>query len=210
MKPPKLDHRWGWMALCLGLAACSSTPPPEAPGAMPVPVETGSDTSLAAFERTQQERALQFTQQGRYAEAADVWEVLVLLRPDVAAYRDRLEQAKAKAESDAGDHLRRADQARRRGDLDAAQTQYLMVLQLQPDHAQAADALRGIERERNRRSYLGRLSRVTLGRRGAGGTEAAPVAKSAASAAARSSAEADKGGGHAAEALKPAKRSTPP
>ena len=204
-----LDRRLGWAALCLWLAACSSTPPNEAPGAMPVPVETGSDTSLAAFERTQQERALQFTQQGRYAEAADVWEVLVLLRPDVAAYRDRLEQAQAKAESDAGDHLRRADQARRRGDLDSAQTQYLMVLQLQPDHAQAADALRGIERERNRRSYLGRLSRVTLGKRGGGGTEAAPAAKAAASAP-HNSAEASKGNGRAAELLKPVKRPSPP
>ena len=177
---------------------------------MQVPAETGSDSSLAAFERIQQERALQFTQQGRYAEAADVWEVLMLLRPEVPAYRDKLEQAQAKAESDAGDHLRRAEQARRRGDLDVAQTQYLLVLQQQPDHAQAADALRGIERERNRRSYLGRLSRVTLGKRGGGGTEAAPVAKTAASAA-QNGTEASKGNGRAAaEVLKPVKRPSPP
>ena len=177
---------------------------------MPLPVETGADSSLAAFERTQQERALQFTQQGRYAEAVDAWEVLVLLRPEATAYRDKLEQAQAKAESDAGDHLRRADQARRRGDLDGAQTQYLLVLQQQPDQVQAADALRAIERERNRRSYLGRLSRVTLGKRGGGGTEAAPVVKSAASAP-QNAAEASKvNGGRAAELLKPVKRPSPP
>ncbi len=197
------------MALCLSLAACSSTPPHGPSGAMPVPAETGAESSLAAFERAQQDRALQFTQQGRYAEAADVWEVLVLLRPGVPAYRDKLEQALAKAESDAGDHLRRAEQARRRGDLDIAQTQYLMVLQLQPDHVQAADALRAIERERNRRSYLGRLSRVTLGKRGGGGTEAVPVAKPAASAP-QNSADASKGNGRAAELLRPVKRPSPP
>lgn len=209
MKPPVLDHRLGWMALCLWLAACGSAPPREPAGAMPLPVETGADSSLAAFERTQQERALQFTQQGRYAEAADAWEVLVLLRPEATAYREKLEQAQAKAESDAGDHLRRADQARRRGDLDSAQTQYLLVLQQQPDQVQAADALRAIERERNRRSYLGRLSRVTLGKRGGGGTEAAPVAKSAASAP-QNGAEASKGNGRTAEVLKPVKRPSPP
>jgi len=209
MKRLVLDRRLGGMALCLWLAACSSTPPHEPPDAMPMPVETGPNSSVAAFERTQLERALQFTQQGRHAEAAEAWEVLVLLRPDVAAYRDRLEQAQARAESDAGDHLRRAEQARRRGDLDMAQTQYLMVLQLQPDHAQAADALRAIERERNRRSYLGRLSRVTLGKRGGGGTEAAPVAKAAASAP-QNSAEAGKGSGRAAEVLKPVKKPSPP
>lgn len=207
MKPDKLDRRSGWMTLCLCLAACSSTPPREPAGVMSLPAET--DSSLAAFERTQQERALQFTQQGRYAEAADVWEVLMLLHPDMPVYREKVEQAQVKAESDAGDHLRRADQARRRGDLDIAQTQYLMVLQLQPDHAQAADALRAIERERNRRSYLGRLSRVTLGKRGGGGTEAAPAAKAAASAP-QNSAEASKGNGRAAEVLKPVKRPSPP
>jgi tetratricopeptide (TPR) repeat protein len=208
MKRSLLDRRLGWLALCLWLAACS-TPPHEPADAMSMPVETVPNSSVAAFERAQLERALQFTQQGRYAEAAEAWEVLLLLRPDVAAYRDRLEQARAKAESDAGDHLRRAEQARRRGDLDVAQTQYLMVLQLQPDHTQAADALRAIERERNRRSYLGRLSRVTLGKRGGGGTEPAPIAKAPASAP-QSSAEASKGSGRAAEVLKPVKKPSPP
>jgi hypothetical protein len=210
MKQRSFDCRLGGVALCLWLAACGSTPPRE-PGATSLPAMSSTDTPLAAFERAQQERALQFTQQGRHAEAADAWEVLVLLRPGVVAYQDRLDQAQARAEADAGDHLRRAEQARRRGDLDGAQTQYLHVLQLQPGHAQAADALRTIERERNRRSYLGRFSRVTLGKRGGGGTEAAPVAKGAASAAGRTNgAETDKGSGRAAEVLKPLKRPSPP
>jgi hypothetical protein len=43
--------------------------------------------------------------------------------------------------------------------------QFLSVLALQPDHAQAADALRAIERERNRLQLLGKFSRLTLERR---------------------------------------------
>jgi tetratricopeptide (TPR) repeat protein len=38
-------------------------------------------------------------------------------------------------------------------------------LALQPDNVQAADALRNIERERNKRSFLGKPSRFTLTRR---------------------------------------------
>ena len=63
------------------------------------------------------------------------------------------------------DRLQRGAQALKRGDLDAAAVQYLGALSLQPDHAQAADALRQIERERNKRSYLGKHSRLTLTRR---------------------------------------------
>lgn len=214
MTHPTLDRRLGWMALSLWLAACSSTPPREPADATTLPAESRVDSPLVAFERAQLERALQLVQQGRHAEAANAWEVLALLRPEVVAYQDRLEQARTRAEADAGEHLRRAELARRRGDLDGAQTQYLLALQLQPEQAQAADGLRAIERERNRRYYLGRLSRVTLGKRGGAGTEMAPAPKPAASAA-QGSADAGKGNngsgaGRATEVLKPLKRATPP
>ena len=61
--------------------------------------------------------------------------------------------------------LQRAALAQKHGEFDTATTNYLLVLSLQPDNAQAADALRAIERDRNKRSYLGKLSRVTLARR---------------------------------------------
>lgn len=202
-----MSHRRCWVSLLVSasLVACGSTPsrdPAQAP--LPDVPRSTAPLSVAAFERTQQERAVKLVQEGRLAEAAGVWEVLALLRPDAAEYRDRLEQTRTRIDSEAAEHWRKAELARRRGELDNAQSQYLQVLQLQPEHVAAADALRAIEKERNRRSYLGRLSRVTLGKRGAGGTEVAPVAKPAASAPATTA-----GGSSTTEVLKPVKRATP-
>lgn len=204
---PRTSYRSGWGALIVsaGLVACSSTPSRD-PDSGPLPdvPRSAAPPSVAAFERAQQERALKLAQEGRLAEAESAWEVLALLRPSAVEYRDRLEQTRSRIDSETADHWRKAEQARRRGELDNAQSQYLQVLQLQPDHVAAADALRAIEKERNRRSYLGRLSRVTLGKRGAGGTEVAPVAKPAASAP-----TATAGGSGPSEVLKPVKRATP-
>jgi tetratricopeptide (TPR) repeat protein len=91
--------------------------------------------------------------------------VLSVLKPDNAEYRDSLAAVRRQIDSAVADRLQLAAQARKRGEIEAASTQYLGVLSLQPDNAQAADALRAIERERNKRSYLGKLSRITLARR---------------------------------------------
>ena len=202
------DRWWSAGMVCAALVGCGSTPPREPAASTGVEASSrAAAPSVAAFERAQLERAVRLQQEGRLADAASAWEVLVLLRPEVPEFRERLEQTRSRIDAETTEHWRKGEQARRKGDLDGAQTQYLLVLQLQPDHASAADALRSIEKERNRRTYLGRLSRMTLGKRGAGGTETAPVAKPAASAPAPA---ATAGGGGAAEVLKPAKRSSPP
>lgn len=95
------------------------------------------------------------------------WEILTVLRPESAEYRDRLAETRRLADATFADRLERGAQALRRHDLDAAAAHYLTALSLQPDHAGAADALRGIERERNRRMHLGKPSRLTLTRRAA-------------------------------------------
>lgn len=207
--------RRGWWPLVISasLAACSSAPPrdPAAASVPEVAPRVGASLSVAAFERAQQERAIRLQKDGQLAEAAATWEVLALLRPEVDEYRERLEQTQSRIDTDTAEHWRKAEQARRKGDLDRAQAQYLLVLQLRPDHAGAADALRSIEKERNRRSYLGRLSRITLGKRGGGGTETAPVMKPAASAPVQAAGGAGgTGGPGATDALKPAKRTKPP
>jgi tetratricopeptide (TPR) repeat protein len=212
MSTPPMHRAWWSLAVSAGLVACSSAPPrdttPDVPEVAP---RVGSAPSVAAFERAQQERAIRLQQDGHLAEAVATWEVLALLRPEVGEYRERLEQTQARIDADMAEHWRKAEQARAKGQLDRAQSQYLLVLQLRPDHAGAADALRAIEKERNRRSYLGRLSRVTLGKRGGSGTETAPVMKPAASAPVKSAAGAGGAGGPGAtDALKPAKRTQPP
>lgn len=144
------------------LAGCAVTrPAPTEPSELS-PVAAGP---LAGFEEQQRERAQVMASQGRLADAMLAWEVLNVLRPDAAEYREQRAALQRQIDAAVADRQQRAAQAHKRGELDAASRQYLALLALQPDHAQAADALRASERERNRRSYLGKLSRFTLTRR---------------------------------------------
>jgi tetratricopeptide (TPR) repeat protein len=149
-------------------AGCGSTPraPPvavqsEAPRVAP----PEPPSPAAVFEERQREAALMALRQQRLADAATSWDVLTALRPDVAEYRERLLETQRQIDSTVANRLPRAVQAQKRGDLDTAMQHYLAVLALQPHNAAAADALRAIERERNKRNYLGKYSRNTLTRR---------------------------------------------
>lgn len=143
------------------LVGCAGTvpAPPEPSQAVAAP------TARSAFEQQYRERALRALRQGRLGDAALASEVLTLLRPDVDEYRAQAADIERKTAAALADRAQRADQAQRRGDLDGAAQLYLGMLALQPGHAQAAEALRGIERERVKRQQLGRLSRLTLTRR---------------------------------------------
>ncbi|WP_157269376.1 tetratricopeptide repeat protein [Azohydromonas aeria] len=148
------------LAGCAGVSAPPSDAPPVA-----VPALRPAVLPAEAFERRQREAAALAEEQGRLADAALAWELLALLRPEVEEYRTRLEAMRRRIEAEAEQRLQRAAQARQRGDLDAAAAQYLAALAVKPDDLRAAEALRGIERERNRRLYLGRYSRYTITRR---------------------------------------------
>lgn len=143
-----------WLA-----GGCASPPPEPEPGpSEPAPRKAASPQT--DFEARQKERAVALGRQGKLAEAALAWEILGVLRPDVAEYREQWSRTQGLIESAVAERLQRATQAQRRGDLDAAAQGYLAVLALQPDHTQAADALRAIERERNKRNVLGRAARL--------------------------------------------------
>jgi len=130
----------------------------------PLAVDDGAGPALA-FEQALRERALLQVHQGRLAEAAGSWEILAALRPQSADYRERLARTHRQIDEIVPGRLRLAQAALRRGDSEGASMQFLAVLALQPEHAQAADALRAIERERIRRQHLGKFSRYTLERR---------------------------------------------
>jgi tetratricopeptide (TPR) repeat protein len=154
------------VAACLAIAGCASAPTTVHPGAWGEAATAASPfASMAAFEASQRQSAQEFERQGRLADAAWAWEVLTVLKPDNADYRESLASVRKQIDATAAGRLQRAAQAQKHGELDTATTNYLLVLSLQPDNAQAADALRAIERDRNKRSYLGKLSRVTLARR---------------------------------------------
>lgn len=157
--------------LALLLAGCA-TPPPTAEPAAPTMPAAGPGPSpladgLSEFESQQRVRALIAEDRERWAEAAWTWEVLTVLRPDHAPYRHRATLLQRRIDAAVADQMERGQAARQRGALDLADTHYLRALALQPQQAQAADALREIERERNRRLYLGKRSRFTASLRNA-------------------------------------------
>jgi len=150
--------------LVFATGACVSPPEQRGPAAA-APSAATLPTPASAYEQRLREQAQAQSRQGRLADAALSWEILTVLRPDAGDYRDRMNETRRLIEAAVPERLRRAQQAQRRGELDAATTQYLAVLALQPDHEQAAEALRAIERDRNRIRYLGKYSRITLERR---------------------------------------------
>ena len=157
------QSRWilvAWVGVAL--AGCASRPPPAPPpeGAQ----KRQPKAAPSAFEAEQRERALSATRRHALADAALAWEVLVVLRPDVTEYRERLRDTRERIEDEVSERLPRAALAARQGDLDGATRQYLEVLALQPDSEPAADALRALERERNKRNSLGKFSRLTIAR----------------------------------------------
>lgn len=182
-----------WMLIGAVVAGCASpVTPSEAGSATPTTVEREDDSLPGSapilsvqspFEQRQFERAVSLAQQKWLADAALAWEVLVVLRPDVANYRERLGEIRRQIDSAVAERLPRAASAAQRGEIDNAGKQYLAILALQPHNALAADALRALERERNKRQYLGRHSRLTITRRAAAEADMA-VAPTAASASA--------------------------
>jgi len=155
------------LATCALTVACVSTPPTE-PATEPMGATLArvpSASAHPAFEQRQRERALNLTRDGRLADAAVAWEVLIVLRPDVSAYRERLDGVKRQIDSTVAERLPRAAQAARRGEIDGAMQLYLGVLAVEPDHAKAADALRALESERVKRNFVGKYTRYTLTRR---------------------------------------------
>jgi predicted Zn-dependent protease len=180
-------------ALCaaLAIAGCGTTPePPRAVAAdrLAAPAR-GPAAAAVAFEVKTRERAQADARSGRLADAATGWEILTLLEPSNTEYRERLNETRRQIEAAVFERLQRAQQCFRRGDLDAAAVQFLQVLALQPDNPIASDALRAVERERNKRSYLGKPSRVAIARRDAAEAPKTPRAVSAAQASGRNDLE---------------------
>lgn len=157
------------VAVACTLVGCGSRQPlqadtaPSAPPAAADPLPT--DPQLQGYERVQSDRAVAAESQGRWADAALAWEVLSLLRPDDERVRDRLDAARRRIETLVLERQNAAVAAHRRGDLDLAAQAYLDVLALDPTQRIAADALRQIERDRNRRSLVGRFARPPAQRR---------------------------------------------
>lgn len=147
--------------LCLVLAGCGSAPPAAQvsvvpPAAAPAP---RAATALDDFATRYGLAAEAAAREGRWADAVFALDVLRALRPGdggLLRLRDHALQAAAAA---AQVHLEQARTAQRRGDAEAASKLYLEVLTLAPENTEAADSLRVLERERNRRTQRNRAAR---------------------------------------------------
>ena len=164
------------VTLCITLFGCAAGPTADEAGApggavspspspSPAPAPAPAPAPQSAYEQQLRDRALAFMRQKRLADAVIAWELLTVLRPDIADYRERLADAQRQIDAAVAERLPRAAQAAQRGEIDNATQLYLAVLALQPLNEATADALRALERERNKRNYLGKLSRATLTRR---------------------------------------------
>jgi len=143
------------LAGIVGLAGCANQP-----------VQNGASASgRSPYEQAQFDRAQRLTRQGDLAEAALSWEILTVIRPGDAAYAEQLRQVRERADRQADTLSEQARQASKRHDSDQATRAWLGVLALRPQDAEAADALRTLERERNARDLLGRPSRLTMNSR---------------------------------------------
>lgn len=145
------------IASLLLLSACAS-----------VSTSTGTSSDrlpATPFEQQQLSQARAQAAQGHLAEAATHWEVLSVLRPNEPGYARQLALVRTQIERETSVELAAARAARQRGAIDEASQHYLAVLALQPDNEAAADALRAIEREHNKREHLGRHASMTLGGR---------------------------------------------
>ena len=153
-----------WLAL---LAACADTPQRPAPTLLPepapsplAPAATPPTSPLTGFGQQQRAAADAAARQGRWRDAMRAWDVVMALQPgdaDAAAQRQRAEAA---AQAGVAERLPRARQAQQRGDSDSAARLWLEVLALAPQQAEAADALRSIERGRAKRAALAGTSRA--------------------------------------------------
>lgn len=183
-RPPQRCTGWSLAGAVL-LAGCAGTRAPAPPAASPAPAPaapaTSHDTSSAVeqFERRQRERAELASRQGRLADARHAWEVLQVLRPGQPEIEQRLAELQRRIQAQVADRLPKAAAAHKRGELDAAAQLYLGVLALNPEHETAAEGLRSVERDRNKRHHVGKLARFTLTRRPGPEAEAASRATAA-------------------------------
>jgi tetratricopeptide (TPR) repeat protein len=148
--------KWLWLALLTSvLAGCAHEP---ASLSKQDPPGTRQVDGLQLLERTYLEKTKRFAFEGKLVEASQAWEVLVALRPDLPDYRSALARVSALIEAATIDNFDKAVQAQRKGDLELAARHFLAVAGLKPDHKQAIEALRTIERDRVRHTQLGRSS----------------------------------------------------
>lgn len=159
MKP--CVNTWLTLATAYALISGCATPPADAPVA-PAPAPAQASAPAAALEARHQVRAHAYARERNWADALVQWELLVLLNPGAQEYRDAVADTRKRISDTTASLMRPAEQARQQGNFDQATLLYLSILNVDRDNAVAAQALRAIDAERTRRSYLNRPPRGNM------------------------------------------------
>ena len=149
----------GLLSLGLALlAACAEVPPVPEPA--PVARIAPHDEQLSRAIARHQQLAQQYQQSGDLAAAAAQWQILTVLAPHERTYQHELAQTRATIASRARENLAAGMAALKNGETDRAADAMLRVLALDPQNAEAAQALRDIEKRRLSRIQAGRAAKV--------------------------------------------------
>ena len=166
------------IAVVACLAGCAEVPiAPPAPTA-PVAAPTApaprqqDDQSPAVVARHQ--RAVQYRAAGDLSRAEAELHVLTLLAPDVVLYRDERNAVRAEIARTRDEQLRVGTSASRSGDAQRAADAFLRVLAVDPENAEAAVALRDLDRRK-----ATRVQSVAAARASQTEAAAAPAARNA-------------------------------
>jgi hypothetical protein len=160
-----LRARSGAAIAAAWLAACSPLPPvqdaePRA-GAVPSVRSDGAPrTPRTGFAARHVELANKAREAGDLTAAEDHWQVLALLEPDNASYRQALASTREAIARGVREWWQAGVAARRNGDAARARDAFLRTLALDPSHAEAAQALRELEQQAMAKTQADRASRV--------------------------------------------------
>ena len=149
-----------WLPLfAVVVTACAPQPPlPDAvppPGAI-APARSDVDRAVERHRQSaQQQRAA-----GNLAAAAAEWQILTLLAPDNAEFRRELDATRAAARRGAQEKLDAGKAAQRSGQTERAIQLHVQALALDPASAEAARALRELDRQKYARIQQDRAARA--------------------------------------------------
>jgi len=143
------------------LAACAQAPPaPDAPA--PRVFTKLVDTPREDAVRRHREYAAASRAANDPATALDHLQVAAMLEPDNAAVRRDIASVQEQIRIQAREHLEAGRAAQRSNDLSRASSEFLRVLAVDPRNAEAARALRDIDRQNMARAQAGRAARVRV------------------------------------------------
>lgn len=162
------SHLRRWLGMCsfVVLGACSQVP--VAPGsAEDVPVaarratgdfESSRESAIAIHRKL----ALQYKAAGDLAAAETQWQILTILAPDDSTYRREQDAARTAIRRGVTENLQTGAALHRAGDNERAAQAMLRVLALDPENAEAAKALRDIDRQKMAHTQGERASKFRL------------------------------------------------